>query len=160
MNICKDKFVLTEWPESQEFIGHPDCYLLQPMDHNERQLDSAYFVPEDLYVELNSNNKQVKDIEVMYDQYSQLELLLRESMRHYLSRLLMDHTKPLTCSICLQTPDGFGLSSNDYPHVRRIYQDPMDGIIYFSFNTEGSNWIKFDNMNTDYLLIICREINA
>ena len=36
------RYVLVEWPESQEFVGHPDCHLCT-------ELDNAYFVPEDLY---------------------------------------------------------------------------------------------------------------
>ena len=56
----KDKYVLTEWPESQEFIGHSDCYLATSLDCNEKQLDQAYFVPEDLIIELKSQNKSVR----------------------------------------------------------------------------------------------------
>ena len=56
----KDKYVLTEWPESQEFIGHSDCYLATSLECNEKQLDQAYFVPEDLIIELQSQNKSIK----------------------------------------------------------------------------------------------------
>ena len=86
----KDKYVLTEWPESQEFIGHSDCYLATSLDCNEKQLDQAYFVPEDLIIELKSQNKSVLEMETMFEQYNYLDKLLRESMRNYLSRELMN----------------------------------------------------------------------
>ena len=40
------RYVLIHWPESQEFIGHPECFLAQ---NTNEELDSAYFVPEDVY---------------------------------------------------------------------------------------------------------------
>ena len=40
--IMRERYVLLEWPESQEFLGHPDCYDAE---------DSACFVPEQLYLE-------------------------------------------------------------------------------------------------------------
>ena len=39
------RYILVEWPESQYFIGHEKCYLCE-------ELDSAYFVPEDLLKEI------------------------------------------------------------------------------------------------------------
>lgn len=48
-----NRYVLVEWPESQEFIGRPDCYFCQCNDENSfGTLDQAMFVPEDLYCEV------------------------------------------------------------------------------------------------------------
>lgn len=47
-----NKYLLVQWPESQHFIGHPKCYLCQSLDWNEKEYDSAYFVPEDVYDEV------------------------------------------------------------------------------------------------------------
>ena len=45
-----ERYILVEWPESQEFIGRPDCYFCQCNDENSfGTLDQAMFVPEDLY---------------------------------------------------------------------------------------------------------------
>jgi len=47
------RYILVEWPESQEFIGRPGCYFCQCNDENSfRTLDQAMFVPEDLYCEI------------------------------------------------------------------------------------------------------------
>lgn len=44
------RYVLVEWPESQEFIGRPDCYFCQCNDENSfGALDQAMFVPENIY---------------------------------------------------------------------------------------------------------------
>jgi len=44
------KYILVEWPESQEFIGREGCYYCSPTENG--HLDQAMFVPEDLYCEL------------------------------------------------------------------------------------------------------------
>ena len=43
------EYYLVRWPESQYFIGHPECYLATSLDCNEEELDSAYFVPVKVY---------------------------------------------------------------------------------------------------------------
>ena len=45
------RYVLVEWPESQEFIGRDGCYFCQ-VNKDDDQLDQAMFVPEDLYCEV------------------------------------------------------------------------------------------------------------
>lgn len=49
-----ENFVLVQWPESQIFMDHPrfnECYLLQA-GPNQEYLDSAYFIPQDIYDEM------------------------------------------------------------------------------------------------------------
>ena len=41
------RYVLVEWPESQEFIGREGCYYCSPTE--DEQLDQAMFVPEKEY---------------------------------------------------------------------------------------------------------------
>ena len=44
------RYLLVEWPESQEFIGMDGCYFCQCNDENSfGDLDQALFVPEELY---------------------------------------------------------------------------------------------------------------
>lgn len=40
MPIDKQKYYRVEWPDSQQFIGHPDCIQSD---------DMSYFVPCELY---------------------------------------------------------------------------------------------------------------
>jgi hypothetical protein len=50
-----ERYILVYWPFSQEYMEHPrfnECYLLQAMEGQEH-FDSAYFVPIDLYREVN-----------------------------------------------------------------------------------------------------------
>ena len=48
-----DRYILVEWPESQNFIGQKGCYFCQFDDENSfGELDQAMFVPEDLYCEV------------------------------------------------------------------------------------------------------------
>ena len=44
------RYILVEWPESQEFIGREGCYYCSPGE--DAQLNQAMFVPEDLYCEV------------------------------------------------------------------------------------------------------------
>lgn len=44
------RYVLVEWPESQEFISREGCYYCNPGEND--QLDQAMFVPEALYYEV------------------------------------------------------------------------------------------------------------
>lgn len=48
-----DRYVLVEWPEIQDFMEHPrynECYSGNSIDEN--NVTGAWFVPEDLYYEI------------------------------------------------------------------------------------------------------------
>ena len=45
----KTKYILVEWPESQKWIGHPDCYLAAGNSESERFFEPQIFVPENIY---------------------------------------------------------------------------------------------------------------
>ena len=45
----KTKYILVEWPESQKWIGHPDCYLAAENDELREFFTPTYFVPENIY---------------------------------------------------------------------------------------------------------------
>lgn len=156
----KDKYILTEWPESQEFVGHPDCYPTTSVEWNKKQLEQAYFVPEDLIIKLKSQNKSVLEMETMFEQYNYLDQLLRESMRNYLSRELMDTSEdnPRVETICLVNAEGFGLSTLNFPWIYKLWQHPTEGIIYFAYDKEGKEIVEFDHMLTEDLLTICKHI--
>lgn len=56
----KTKYILVEWPESQKWMSHPDCYLAQPYTYGNGPLNMAYFVPENIY---NLSNRQQLEME-------------------------------------------------------------------------------------------------
>ena len=156
-----EKYVLVDWPESQIFIGNSKCYLTASLDHNEQQLDAACFVPEELYIEFKSQNKSQLEIETMFEQYNHLDKLLRESMRNYLSRELMNTSEenPRIETICLTNREGFGLSSLNYPWIYKMWQHPSEGTIYFAYDSDCNNILEFDEMLTEDLVTICNTIN-
>lgn len=42
------RYILVEWPESQKWMGHPDCYM--GVKNNEvTEATPTYFVPENIY---------------------------------------------------------------------------------------------------------------
>jgi hypothetical protein len=50
-----EKYVLVKWANSQVYMDHPrfdECYLLVALD-NQEHFDSAYFVPIDIYREVD-----------------------------------------------------------------------------------------------------------
>lgn len=156
-----EKYILAQWPQSQEFIGHPDCFLVSPMEKNEKQLDGALMVPESLFLEIKTNNVPVSSLQALFDQFKSQEQFLRESIRHYLSAQLMDTSEdnPMKCKICLSSEFSFGLSSLNYPWIYQMWQHPTEGIIYFDYDPDGNETVEFDHMFTEDLITICREID-
>lgn len=152
------KYVLVEWPKSQEFIGHPDCFLIHT---DAKQLDAACVVPEQLFLEHNCLNKTLTDIETSYSQYKDLEKFIRESVRRYLSKILMNTSEdnPLKCKICLTNEEGFGLSTLNFPWIYEIGQHPTEGIIYFNYDPDGEELVEFDYMLLEDLITICKELD-
>jgi hypothetical protein len=62
------RYILIEWPESQEFMGRSDCYFCQCNDENSfGTLDQAMFVPENVY------DSYINDVECKLDYWTKLE---------------------------------------------------------------------------------------
>jgi hypothetical protein len=137
----KEKYVLLEWPESQEFLGHPDCYDGE---------DSACFVPEDLVLELESNNKEILEISKMTEQYSSLEEMIRESIRHFLSKKLMNTSEENTLKCYIP------ISEHDY--IYKMWQDSPEGFIYFETDGYEIEKLELDNLPIHILTEICKEV--
>ena len=60
------KYILVEWPESQELMGHEkfnECLFVQDIDEHTEVGGSAYMCPEDLYEKIfNTDNIKSKRI--------------------------------------------------------------------------------------------------
>jgi hypothetical protein len=86
---------------------------------------------------------------------------MKESIRKYLSRKLMytSEDNPLKTQICLVNSEGFGLSSLNFPWIYYMYQDPVEGIIYFGFDETDSEPVEFDEMLLEDLITICKELD-
>lgn len=138
------KYEIVEWPESQEFVGHPDCYLVDSLCWNTEQYSQAYFVPENIILELKTRNNSMCSIEIMFEQYNYYNMLVRESMRNYIAEKLIN-------------------TSEDNPLIKfidsvecKLWLD--ENVIYFKYNVENNQIIKFDQMLVEDLFTICKSL--
>ena len=78
----------------------------------------------------NTNNRTAEQIVAMYDKLRDDETTLRESIRHFLSRHLMNTSedKPMRVGLTLQG-GAMGLSELEKPEVETMFQDG-EGIIW------------------------------
>ena len=81
-------------------------------------------------VSMDTNNKTAEEIVAMYDKLRDDEITLRESVRHFLSRHLMDTSedKPMTVGLTLQG-GAMGLCEMQKLEVETMFQDG-EGIIW------------------------------
>ena len=103
-------------------------------------------------------NKSVEDIQGQYSNLELLRTIFRESCRKYLSRFLMDTDEehPYECDITLEYPDGFGMSSLEYPNLVRMWQDKTEG--YIGFEIDGMGPIMFESIRDDELIQIINSL--
>jgi hypothetical protein len=106
---------------------------------------------------MDTLNKTLAEIKSAYLSLLATEEEVREMMRNWFSRNLMDTNEenPVECHICLEDEEAFGLSSNDIPHIVGMWQFPVEG--YIVFNMRGGYQLDFDELDTDQLLAIMEE---
>ena len=97
-------------------------------------------------------NKNPMDIMRMYEDFQQMDGNIREAIRMFLSRTLMDYCYPnfYNCDIAIENKDMCGLSSLDMPWIVKMWQDKCEGIIYFIF--DDGRELEFDEMETHELM--------
>ena len=61
----KTKYILVEWPESQKWMDHPDCYLAADNDELREFFTPTYFVPENIY-NLSKQRLEIENTEYDY----------------------------------------------------------------------------------------------
>lgn len=81
----------------------------------------------------------------------------REIIRRVLSAFLMDTNETNTYQCNITIGNSYGLSSLDLPIIINMFQDPIEGIIYFYL--QGDCLIEFDDIETEDLISICNQIN-
>lgn len=131
---------------------------------------------EELFNE-NSLNRSMEEIEQMYSLLCHKEDFVRECIRNYVSRLLMDTSeeKHVKIEACLYEDGAFGLSSSGMPWVTQIWQHPSEGIITTEIDEEdfdpseygvltekkfcGDYYeVDFDDYATRYQMEILKEL--
>ena len=95
------------------------------------------------------------------EEIKNMDSIVRESIRQFFSRMLMDTSadNPKQCRITISTPEDMGLSDMLKQTVIEMYQDPVEGIIYFLFDG-CSDYEEFDNIDNDTLMQIMEEIDG
>lgn len=106
---------------------------------------------------MDTMNKNLAEIKSAYLSLLATEDEVREMIRNWFSRNLMDTNEdnPVECHICLEDEETFGLSSNDIPHIIGMWQFPVEG--YIIFNMRGGYQLDFDELETDQLLAIMED---
>lgn len=134
-----EKYLLIEWPESQEFMDNEECYPCV-------DLDGAYFVPESTYETLLSKN-------CIQKQYSKLN----DDIYDYLYTKLQNTSKnnPLECDITLESPEDCGLSSLELPSIVKIWMNSDEDMM---FEYDGGRITSFDAMYISDLIQIVEEL--
>lgn len=104
-------------------------------------------------------NKTIADINAEAIKLNKLEERVRQMLRDYFSRLLMNHDEenPLEVKITIQPKEAFGLSSNDLPHLSEMWMNPTEGWITFCIDDVATD---FDWMPTEELIQIANEIEC
>lgn len=84
---------------------------------------------------------------------------MREMLRRKFSTLLI-HTSeenPMKCSVKIGEKEAMGLSSLELPEVVKMFQHPIEGIIYF-FIYGYKDYIEFDDLDIEDLETIYNNI--
>ena len=104
-------------------------------------------------------NKNKKDINDAYSNLATDEDDVREMIRAFLSRNLMNtnESNHYKCKFPLDTEDCCGLSSLDMLWVTSMWQHPSEG--YITFVIEEKSERDFDDMNTDELICILNAVD-
>ena len=104
-------------------------------------------------------NKTLDEINTAYNEWSHDEDDIREMIRMYLSRLLMDTSEEnkLLCEFPLDTHECCGLSSLQMPWVTAMWQDPIEGIITFIIDEKSER--DFDDMDIEELMSVVDGVN-
>ncbi|MBR1447411.1 MAG: hypothetical protein IJ588_01520 [Prevotella sp.] len=131
---------------------------------------------EELFNE-ESLNRSMEEIEQMCSILRDKENFIRECIRNYVSRLLMDTSeeKHVKMEACLYEDEAYGLTSSGMPWVTQIWQHPSEGIITTTIDDEdfdpdeyeittvrescrGKFEIDFDDYSTKEQMEILREL--
>lgn len=59
------RYILVEWPESQKWMDHPDCYLAAANNEVAEFFTPMYFVPENIY-NLSKQRLELENTEFDY----------------------------------------------------------------------------------------------
>lgn len=107
---------------------------------------------------MNTNNKTAEQIAAQYNKLRDDETNLRESIRHYLSRNLMDTSEEKQKEVHLTLQGGaMGLSELEKPEITSMFQD-HEGIIWVQIYGMAES-IELDDVALDWQVEIVDIFN-
>ena len=108
---------------------------------------------------MNTLNKSPNEITKIFNNFVATEENIRQMVRNYLSRQLMDtnENEKMEVDIVVDVEDAMGLSSLELPQIIKMWQHPTEGWIIFE--AYGGGVYDFDNWTTRELVQIMNDFD-
>lgn len=109
----------------------------------------------------STQNNDLEELEFKLIRLLNLFDDVNESLRHFVSRLLMDTSEenPMEIDLIVETDEDQGLSDLEKLCVKKIYQDPSEGIIWVLF--EGTDdYVEWDTLTYSTQYQIIKSLNG
>ena len=103
---------------------------------------------------MNTLNRTPNEITKIFNDFVTTEDNIRQMVRNYLSRQLMDtnENEKMEVDIVVDVEDAMGLSSLELPNIIKMWQHPSEG--WITFETYGGGEYDFDDWTTRELVQI------
>ena len=108
---------------------------------------------------MNTLNRTPNEITKIFNNLVSTEENIRQMVRNYLSRQLMDtnEVNKMDVEIVVDVEDAMGLSSLELPNIIKMWQHPTEGWIIFE--TYGGGVYDFDDWTTRELVQIMNDFD-
>ena len=108
---------------------------------------------------MNTLNRTPNEITKIFNDFVSTEKNIRQMVRNYLSRQLMDTNEvdKMEVDIVVDVEDAMGLSSLELPNIIKMWQHPTEG--WITFETYGGGEYDFDDWTTRELVQIMNDFD-
>lgn len=108
---------------------------------------------------MNTLNRTPNEITKIFNDFVSTEENLRQMIRNYFSRQLMDTNEvdKMDVDIVVDVEDAMGLSSLELPNIIKMWQHPTEG--WITFETYGGGEYDFDDWTTKELVQIMNDFD-
>ena len=108
---------------------------------------------------MNTLNRTPNEITKIFNDFVATEDNIRQMVRNYLSRQLMDTNEvdKMDVDIVVDVEDAMGLSSLELPNIIKMWQHPTEG--WITFETYGGGEYDFDDWTTRELVQIMNDFD-
>ena len=108
---------------------------------------------------MNTLNRTPNEITTLFDSWKENENNIRQMVRNYLSRQLMNtnEDEKMDVDIVVDVEDAMGLSSLELPNIIKMWQHSTEGWIIFE--TYGGGVYDFDDWATKELVQIMNDFD-